>query len=526
MKVLKWLHRWLGVIVAFFVLFFALSGIVLNHRGFFSGIDVNRKLLPGKYRFGNWNLAAVRSAVPIGADSLLIFGNIGVWLTDSVFSQFDPMSDGMKRGIDNRKTVSVVKMPSGRIFAGTMSGVYELRENRWAFTDLPGAERRIADMFVQGDSLLVLTRSHLLLGRDYNGTLKFEMMQLPHPAGFVSEVSLFKALWTIHSGEIFGLPGKLIVDAVGLVMIFLSFTGIVWFIAPDLIRKLRNKKSLKKRVVRLNRFSRKWHNHIGIWAVVILIITTITGMFLRPPLLITIIRSKVPAWNFTALYNPNPWNDKLRGIRYDRFSNCYVISTSDGFYHAGKELRDSLVRFRPQPPVSVMGINVFEQPKDGLFIVGSFSGIYRWVPAMNYVQDMITGLEVQARRGGPPAFGSIAVAGYISTQNGEEYIFDYDAGVFSKNPGQRFPEMPQFVKKKSPLPLWNTALEIHTGRIYYVIFGKYQPWFIPIMGLLILIVLVTGLIRWFQEHRRKRRVMKNSDAAPLAIGIQRSGEGK
>lgn len=515
MRVMKWLHRWLGVIVAFFVLFFALSGIVLNHRGIFSAIDVNRNLLPGKYRFGNWNLAAVRSATTVGTDSLLIYGNIGIWLTDSSFKWFESMNDGLKRGMDNRKTMAVVRMPSGKVFAGTMSGMYELEGNRWKEIEIPGKEKRIADVITHGDSLLVLTRSHLMVALDHPDGLAFEKTQVPPPAGFISETSLFKALWTIHSGEIFGLPGKLIVDLVGLVMIFLSFTGIVWFIAPDLIRKLRNRKTLKKKTARLNRFSRKWHNRIGIWAVAILIITTLTGMFLRPPLLITIIRSKVPAWKFTALYNANPWHDKLRGIQYDKLNNSFIFSTSEGLFHAEPTLTDSLRRFRAQPPVSVMGINVFKQPENGVFIVGSFSGIYRWAPAKNYVQDMITGLEVQPRRGGPPPFGMIAVAGFIGTGNGEEFIFDYDAGVFSKNPGQRFPEMPAQVKRKSPLPLWNTALEIHTGRIYYVIFGKYQPWFIPVMGLLIFVVLVSGLIRWFREHGRKKRVRKDCDAGLL-----------
>jgi len=379
---MKWLHRWLGVIVAFFVLFFALSGIVLNHRGFFSSIDVNRNLLPGKYRFGNWNLAAVRSATPVGTDSLLIFGNIGIWLTDTAFSRFEPMNEGLKKGIDNRKTMTVVRTNTGRVFAGTISGLYELETDRWKKVELPGNENRIADMIVQGDSLLLLTRSHLMIARDHPGLLEFEKIQLPHPAGFVSETFLFKALWTIHSGEIFGLPGKLIVDAVGLIMIFLSFTGIVWFVAPDVIKKFKHRKKLKKGTARLNRFSRKWHNHIGIWAVAILIITTLTGMFLRPPLLIAIIRSKVPAYKFTALYNANPWHDKLRGIQFDKFNNSIILSTSDGFFHAEPNLADSLRRFRAQPPVSVMGINVFEQPRDGLFIVGSFSGIYRWVPAM------------------------------------------------------------------------------------------------------------------------------------------------
>ena len=227
MRVMKWLHRWLGVIVAFFVLFFALSGIVLNHRGFFSAIDVNRNLLPGKYRFGNWNLAAVRSATSVGTDSLLIYGNIGIWLTDSAFSWFEPMNKGLKKGTDNRKTMAVVQMPSGRVFAGTLSGVYELKGNRWKEIKIPGKEKRIADVIAHGDSLLVLTRSYLLIATDKPGDLEFEILQLPHPAGFVSETSLFKALWTIHSGEIFGLAGKLIVDMVGLIMIFLSFTGMM-----------------------------------------------------------------------------------------------------------------------------------------------------------------------------------------------------------------------------------------------------------------------------------------------------------
>jgi hypothetical protein len=506
MKIMKWLHKWLGVIVSFFLLFFALSGIVLNHRSFFSPVDVNRKLLPPKYRYANWNLAAVRSAATIGHDSVLVYGNIGIWLTDSAFSKFRHFSDGLQKGIDNRKTMSVVRSEDGNVWAGTLSGLYRLSGSQWQQVPLPGKENRIAGLMLKGDSLLVLTRSHLFVTGNKNGQPQFSKIQLPHPAGFKNEVSLFKALWTIHSGEIFGLAGKLVVDAVGLIMIFLSFTGIVWFLAPDLIRKLKNQKRLKQQTARLNRFSRKWHNHIGIWAVAILIITTLTGIFLRPPLLIAIISNKLPAWKYTALHNANPWNDKLRGIQYDKFSKNFVFSTSDGFFLADEHFSDSLRRLRAQPPVSVMGINVFEQPREGLFIVGSFSGIYRWVPATNYVQDMITGLEVQPRRGGPPAFGNIAVAGYISAGEEKEYIFDYDGGVFSRFPGNKFPEMPDEIRKKSPLPLWNTALEIHTGRIYYVIFGKFQPWFIPVMGLLILIVLVSGIFRWFKEYNRRKRV--------------------
>lgn len=513
MKFIKWLHRWLGVLVAFFVLFFALSGIVLNHRNFFSTIDVSRNILPGNYRFGNWNLAAVRSATTIGTDSVLIYGNIGIWLTDSSFIRFSPLNSGLKRGIDNRKTMSIVQMPSGRVFAGTMSGLYEWEDNVWKKKMLPVDENRITDIVAHGDSLLVLTRSQLLLAMDEPGALVFEILPLPYPAGFTHETSLFKALWALHSGDIFGLPGRLIVDLMGLVMIFLSCTGIVWFLAPDVIKRLQNRNKLKKKTAKLNRFSRKWHLHIGIWAVAFLMVITITGMFLRPPLLITIMGSRIPSFTFTTLYNVNPWHDKLRGVEFDRFTNSFIFSTSDGFFHAEPTLTDSMKRLRPQPPVSVMGINVFEQPQDGMFIIGSFSGIYRWVPARNFVQNLITGLEMQPGRRGASAFGSLPVAGYINTNSGKEFIFDYNMGAFSRNTEHRFPAMPKHVKEQSPLPIWNTALEIHTGRIYSVIFGRFQPWFIPVVGFLIFLVLITGLFRWFRDQSRRRRYKKDCKTA-------------
>ena len=81
-------HKWLGVIYAIIILSYVFSGIVLNHRDLLSGIDVNRKLLPEVYSYRNWNNAAVKSSLKFSPDSILLYGNIGVWLTDSTFSGF------------------------------------------------------------------------------------------------------------------------------------------------------------------------------------------------------------------------------------------------------------------------------------------------------------------------------------------------------------------------------------------------------------------------------------------------------
>ena len=53
-------HKWLGIILAPFVILFCLSGIVLNHAKLFQGIDISRTLLPSEYRYSQWNQGLFR----------------------------------------------------------------------------------------------------------------------------------------------------------------------------------------------------------------------------------------------------------------------------------------------------------------------------------------------------------------------------------------------------------------------------------------------------------------------------------
>jgi len=122
---------------------------------------------------------------------------------------------------------------------------------------------------------------------------------------------------------------------------------------------------------------------------------------------------------------------------------------------------------------------------------------------------MITGLPPEAGKPLSSPFGSLPVAGYISTPNGKEFIFDYDAGVFSKSQGMQFPEMPESVKRETPFPLWNLALEVHTGRIYSTIFGKFYILFIPLAGIMVLSILLSGMVLWIRDYRRKKRIRKH-----------------
>lgn len=507
----KWLrrfkkfHKWPGIIFAAFFIFWALSGIIMNHRETFSFAGVDRSMLPGEYHYNNWNLAAVKAAEKIGTDSNLVFGNIGVWLTDDSFGTFTDFNPGFPEGIDNRKISRVFNTTSGQIYAGTLFGLYRFEEkkSRWIKLDLPVKEKRITDICQKGDSVLVMTRSHLLWSNDDNRP-EFTEITLPAPFGYDNKVGLFKTLWVIHSGEIYGLPGKLIIDFVGFVFIFLTITGLVYFFMPGVFKRRARKGKATVKLARINRWSIKWHNRLGVWLVLILIINTFAGMFLRPPLLISIANARVDKIKYSHLDNPNPWFDNLRALLYDEELKRWILGTKDGLYYSDDDFDEELKPFPNQPPLSVMGINVFEKLAKGEYLVGTFNGLFRWIPESGYIENYITkSTEVQINPSGPP-IGAHVVTGYLSDGSGNEYYVDYNRGVIPLQASGPFSAMPEEIRNL-PMSLWNVMLEVHTARFFKFMFGNFYILFIPLFGLFSLIILITGLVVWLKLYFKKRK---------------------
>jgi len=191
-KLFKKLHKWPAIVIAFFAILFATSGIVLNHRQFFSPIDVSQKLLPSNYSYNNWNQAAVRGSVDINDDTNLIYGNIGVWKTNIEFDSFENFNQGFPKGIDNSKIYSIIKF-GDYFFAGTHLGLYKrpIKVGEWQKINLPVSKNRITDLEIKGDELLVLTRNYLLTSADGNS---FAKIQLPEPINYKREIGLFNTL--------------------------------------------------------------------------------------------------------------------------------------------------------------------------------------------------------------------------------------------------------------------------------------------------------------------------------------------
>lgn len=537
-------HRWLGLVLSVFMLVFCVSGIILNHREVFSGCEVSRKWLPASYYIKNFNNGVVKGTVvkksaahslsSENCDSVLAYGCAGVFLTDSRLSTWQDFNAGLPESIDERNVRHVVKAKDGSLWCAALRDVYRYDENshRWKKVELPGNEERIMDVALAKDSMTVvaLTRSRVFtivpfvqygeivkIGKSSSETYRVESKIIPAPKKYEPKTTLFKLVWHLHSGEFFGLPGKLVVDAIALVLIVLSITGILLFILPYGIRRAK-KLAAKARMKRLGKqfaWNMKWHNKIGYVTIVLTLWIAITGMCLRPPLMVPLVLSKLPQ---AVGEDGNVWQDKLRAIRWDAVQGDWLVSTSEGFLRVDEDFSQA-PKMLPDdecPKLSPMGVTVWESDGKGGWIVGSFRGIYRWNPvnhSLNQILDYFTGKPSEETSMIP--ISDNLVCGYSEDfLGGKPLVFDFAKGVEDAK-GQAVTlcndepktsrneeSMSDLICETAPMSLWNVALELHVGRCYSPFLGPLSDLFVFLSGLLITLVLLSGYII---SHRRRKK---------------------
>lgn len=554
-------HRWLGLVLSVFMLVFCVSGIILNHREVFSGCEVSRKWLPASYHVKNFNNGVVKGTVvknqktasdsteqslaveknpsvhansSESPDSVLVYGCAGVFLTDSRLSTWQDFNAGLPESIDERNVRHVVKAKDGSLWCAALRDVYRYDENshRWKKVELPGNEERIMDVALAKDSMTVvaLTRSRVFtivpfvqygeivkIGKSSSETYRVESKIIPAPKKYEPKTTLFKLVWHLHSGEFFGLPGKLVVDAIALVLIVLSITGILLFILPYGIRRAK-KLAAKARMKRLGKqfaWNMKWHNKIGYVTIVLTLWIAITGMCLRPPLMVPLVLSKLPQ---AVGEDGNVWQDKLRAIRWDAVQGDWLVSTSEGFLRVDEDFSQA-PKMLPDdecPKLSPMGVTVWESDGKGGWIVGSFRGIYRWNPvnhSLNQILDYFTGKPSEETSMIP--ISDNLVCGYSEDfLGGKPLVFDFAKGVedakgqavalCNDEPKKSRNEesMSDLICETAPMSLWNVALELHVGRCYSPFLGPLSDLFVFLSGLLITLVLLSGYII---SHRRRKK---------------------
>lgn len=481
-------HKWFGLIMAVFLILFCVSGIILNHRQLFSDCQISRGWLPETYRYRNWNNGLLRGTVSClpgvcrEDSAVLLYGNAGIFLTNSEATTFDDFNRGFPHGVDWRNIRGMAITPQSDLFAASQFRLYRYnRQSGWQAVTLPlQEEERLSDITTRDDSLIIVGRSHLYYAtRPYQ---HFHQLTLKAPEGYDGKVSLFRTVWLLHSGELFGIFGKLLMDVLAAILILLSVSGIAYWLLPKYIRRMRQAGRSAKTSISLLKTSLSWHDKIGRKTIVLTFFIAVTGWSLRPPVLLALVYGKVPAIPFTQLDSSNAWNDKLRMLRYDEQQGDWLLSTSDGFYSL-TSLQAIPVKVRKTPPVSVMGLNVLQPDQQGNWLTGSFSGMYVWHRSSNRITDFFTG-ETASEAAGPP-FGRHAITGYSSDFHGKTCLTEYEEG-------SDFTPMPESMATL-PMSLWNFAQEVHTGRIYTVL-GKGTLIFIFFAGAGVLWSLISGYV--------------------------------
>ena len=399
-RVMKWLHKWPSLVMAIFIILWAISGVILNHRFTFSSFDVDRDFLPNEHQYRNWNNASLRGSVRIDSNKLWFYGNMGVWQYDEDDSSWSDIRNGFPAGADRYKVNCLIKTSNDKLFCGTRFALYYYNAvtSSWDEVMIPHHDKHVVDLAEVADTLWAMTRSHLWKF-PLHGNMVPEYAAIPAPDGYDNKVGLFKTLWVIHSGEIYGIVGKLIVDFVAIVFVFLTVSGLIYFYFPRLMKRRKRKEKPVGELARWNKFSIKWHNKAGIWLVAMLIVTITTGMFLRPPLLIAIASGRVGKIPYSMLDDGNPWYDQFRKMLYDQGNNRMLLATSEGIFAFDPALKKSPKYLFPQPPASVMGYNVFTKHQDGRVLVGSFSGLYSWDLENGAIYDHHSGSPYMIRQG-------------------------------------------------------------------------------------------------------------------------------
>ena len=469
------MHRWFGLILCLFLIGFCVSGVILNHHEMFSSINVSRSLMPNTYEYKDWNQGLMRGTIAKG-DSVIIYGENGFFLTNKLGTNIKDFNKGMPSGVEMRNIRSVTRTRSGDIWAVGNFQLYHLESNNvWETVELDGLDSRLTDVTSRGDSVVVVSRNHIWLSP--NTDKPFRQIQLRAGTDYDGKVSLLRTIWLIHSGALFGTIGKIIGDAVAIILIILSISGVWFFIA----RKSRAGKSQLKTLYWI-------HRRIGRITIVLTLFVTITGWFLRPPAMIAIVKGRVHALPLSVQSSNNPWNDQLRAARYDFVKKDWLIYTSNGFY----VLQDLFSTPRPvsgAPNVSFMGLSSFYQVKTGQWLIGSFSGLYLW--------------NRDAQAGAPrvlPIDKDITMVGF-SNDFKDPILIDYYKGT-------TYPKMPsQF--KTLPMSLHMAALETHTGRIYTFLKDGTNVFYIAIIGLAIAWCLWTGYYRP-RKNRKKNKTVKKT----------------
>ena len=520
----RWLHKWIGLTLVGYCAWMGLSGVLVNHPEWIGRYSVPGWMVPPQYHLHDWNRGALVEMTfsPDDPRTGWLAGSEGVWETEDGGRTFRPLDRGFPTGPRERRTRSLLRVddgPAAGLWAGTDGGLFRLAPGAEAWRRYPlgdghGTEEMKTVLRV-GKRLLAFTADGAWESRAGEPFRPVEMRR--GPASGVSpgdpestpppRESLVTFFFEAHSGRILGLPGRLVMDVVGILLFYLSLSAAYLWFVPWRKRRLQAR---GRRPPPSGPFARRvfrilfdTHLDLGIWASPLFLLLATTGLFMRPPLLAALVDGTVPARLFPGKDHANPWEGRIRRAMHDAAGHRLVVETDEGFFTGPDDLSGPL---RPDDlglPVHVMGTSFLRAGSDGALFAGSFSGAFRRDPNGGRVVDLVTGSEAGAVSRMRPA--DLMVTGWFRTPGGEEFLTTHREGLVPLGDavrGDRF-VMPTEMARRYRMSLWNWMFELHNSRIFRDVIGAFVTLVPPVGSLLFGFLAITGIIDWAYLKARK-----------------------
>lgn len=509
----KWLHKYLGLLLIIFLMWESISGILLNHPDLIANISVPGWLVPEHYHVKNWNRSALIKMLYSKDDCETAYacGKLGVWKTSDGGKTFEAFMNNFPKSHYYLKTNDIFLLNQNNseyLFAATDGGLYVCKTDKglWENIYLTNDKEKVKRILKIENKLVVITESNFyrteLNNFDIKNPNKFEKLLLK-TANDKRTVTLVELFFHIHDGRIWGLPGKLLFDLVGMIIFFLSLSAFyAWYFPKMLKRKRRKKQQLKRSEKKLFKFLFKYHLKLGIWAGAIILIISATAFFMRPPMLVVIANGSVSAKYYPGILHKNIWHEKIHTALYDPVEKKIILETTEGFYASSSDFNNLFFKDSLNTPMFVMGPTVFDTLGHGGYLIGSFNGLFHLERATGKPIDMLTGKEAKNISNVRPA--KKMITGYFKTPEGEEFITTHEQGLLpigeSKLKG-RF-RMPEQMESNCRMPLWNYMFEIHNGRFFKGLIGPLYILLVPFGSLFFFIVTLTGIYDWFIVRKK------------------------
>lgn len=500
----KWIHKYLGLIVLTFLTWMSITGIILNHPNLISKLSVSSKIVPKSYTPNNWNRSSMKGIIydKDNDSTLYVYGRQGIHISTDNGESYKPFMNGRYPQSPYPRRTNHVFYEKGLMLSATNTGLfqYDFINKIWKDCPIGRKDEKIVKIIKTKDKLIALSDSHIYTS-EINNKLNFKETSLKKDIK-EKRIRLIQVFLELHDGSIFGLPGKIIWDIVGLILLFLCYSAFYIWYFPKKSKKLLKRKKERQSPKTINRFKFifKYHKKLGWYAGILLIIITITGIFLRPPLIATLAGKTISASLYPSSESNNQWEHKINNALYDSLNDKLVIECKDGIW-TGTTQEGSLFK-KIEIPVRIfaMGATVFRESKSGEWLIGSFGGLSSYNLQTGETKAIL--LKGVSKSSGRPA--RTMVTACITVPDSSMYILGHTKGICNLN-GEKLNDvlhMPKYISEEFRLPLWNYFFEIHNARIFRSFIGKYYILVIPLLGLLTLLVMLSGIIDYLYRRRK------------------------